>query len=146
MTTVYEYTFRRHKVAEVDFPAVTSPSQMAAILANTFEGAETERLVVVLLNTRNGVMGIETVYIGNVSAALVRVGELFRAAVRLNARSIILAHNHPSGDSTPSPDDLHLTAEAVAAGRLLDISVRDHIILADDGWCSLRDKGIAFER
>ena len=60
--------------------------------------------------------------------------------------SVVLVHNHPSGDSTPSPDDLHLTAEALAAGRLLDINVLDHIVVASGGYTSLRDRGVSFDR
>ena len=89
---------------------------------------EREELRVVLLNTKNVVLRVATVYQGNVSSSLVRVGELFRDAVRLNAAGLILVHNHPSGDPTPSPDDLHLTAEALAAGRLLDIDLLDHLV------------------
>ena len=87
-----------------------------------------------------------TVYQGNVSSSLVRIGELFRDAVRWNASGIILVHNHPSGDPTPSPEDLHLTAEALAAGRLLDIELLDHLVIGHDAWLSLRDRGIAFDR
>jgi DNA repair protein RadC len=107
---------------------------------------EREELRVVLLNTRNVVIRLVTVYQGNVSSSLVRIAELFRDAVRLNASGLILAHNHPSGDTTPSPDDLRLTAEALAAGRLLDIQLLDHLIVAGDGFVSLRDRGIAFDR
>jgi DNA repair protein RadC len=107
-----------------------------------------ERLVlrVVLLNAKNVVLRVVTVYQGNVSASLVRVGELFRDAIRTSASGIILVHNHPSGDPTPSPDDLHLTAEAIAAGRLLDIDVLDHLVVGHDAFVSLRDRGIAFDR
>ena len=87
-----------------------------------------------------------TVYQGNVSSSLVRVGELFRDAVRLNAAGVILVHNHPSGDPTPSPDDLHLTAEALAAGRLLDIALLDHLVIGHDAYASLRDRGVSFDR
>ena len=80
------------------------------------------------------------------SSSLVRVGELFRDAVRLNAAGLILVHNHPSGDPTPSPDDLHLTAEALAAGRLLDIALLDHLVIGHDAYVSLRDRGVAFDR
>jgi DNA repair protein RadC len=86
------------------------------------------------------------VYQGNVSASLVRVGELFRDAVRLNAAGVILVHNHPSGDPTPSPDDLHLTSEALAAGRLLDIALLDHLVIGHDAYVSLRDRGVSFDR
>jgi DNA repair protein RadC len=87
---------------------------------------------------------LETVYQGNVSASVVRIGELFRDAVRRNANGLILVHNHPSGDPTPSPDDLHLPAEAVAAGRLPDVAVLDHLIIGHDAYVSLRDRGVAF--
>jgi len=107
---------------------------------------EREELRVVLLNTKNVVLRVATVYQGNVSSSLVRVGELFRDAVRLNAASVILAHNHPSGDPTPSPDDLHLTSEALAAGRLLDIALLDHLVIGHDAFVSLRDRGVAFDR
>jgi len=107
---------------------------------------EREELRVLLLNAKNVVLRQVTVYQGNVSAALVRVAELFRDAVRIHASGVIVVHNHPSGDPEPSVDDLHLTAEAVAAGRLLDIALLDHVILAADSYVSLRDRGIAFDR
>ena len=107
---------------------------------------EREELRVLLLNAKNVVLRQVTVYQGNVSAALVRVGELFRDAVRTHAAGVIVVHNHPSGDPEPSPDDLHLTAEAIAAGRLLDIPLLDHVIVAGDAYVSLRDRGIAFDR
>ena len=107
---------------------------------------EREELRVVILDTRNNVQRVQTVYQGNVNSALVRVGELYRDAIRLNAARIILVHNHPSGDPTPSPDDLHLTAEALAAGRLLDIDLVDHLVIGHDAWVSLRDRGVAFDR
>ena len=107
---------------------------------------EREELRVVLLNTKNVVLRVATVYQGNVSSSLVRVGELFRDAVRLNASGLILVHNHPSGDPTPSPDDLHLTAEALAAGRLLDIDLLDHLVVGHDAFVSLRDRGVSFDR
>ena len=99
-----------------------------------------------MLDTKNHVLRVATVYQGNVSSSLVRVGELFRDAVRLNAAGVILVHNHPSGDPTPPPDDLHLTAEALAAGRLLDIQLLDHLVIGHDAYVSLRDRGVAFDR
>lgn len=144
---VYEYNYTRRKVAEV--PAhIRSPRDVyiqvgRAMLAEQ----EQEHLVVISLNVKNGIIGVSDVYRGNVSSSLVRVGELFRDAVRMNATGIILVHNHPSGDPTPSPDDLHLTAEALAAGRLLDIKLLDHIIVAEgDAFESLRDRGVQFDR
>jgi DNA repair protein RadC len=125
---------------------IRSPGDVADRLILQMGRLEREELRIVLLNTKNVVLRVQTVYQGNVSSSLVRVGELFRDAVRLNATGLILVHNHPSGDPTPSPDDLHLTAEALAAGRLLDIEVLDHLIVGHDAWVSLRDRGVAFDR
>jgi DNA repair protein RadC len=126
--------------------AIRGPRDVADRLILQMGRLEREELRVVLLDTKNQVLRVTTVYQGNVSASLVRVGELFRDAVRLNAAGLILVHNHPSGDPTPSPDDLHLTAEALAAGRLLDIEVLDHLVIGHDAYASLRDRGIAFDR
>ncbi len=125
---------------------IRTPRDVADRLVMQMGRLEREELRVVLLNTKNQVLGVQTVYQGNVSTALVRVGELFRDAVRQSAAGVILVHNHPSGDPTPSPDDLHLTAEAIAAGRLLDVPVLDHLVIGHDAFVSLRDRGVAFER
>jgi DNA repair protein RadC len=126
--------------------AIRSPRDLADRLVLQMGRLEREELRVVLLNAKNVVLQMPVVYQGNVSTALVRTGELFRDAVRQHAAGLILVHNHPSGDPEPSPDDLHLTAEAVAAGRLLDVSVLDHLIIGHDAYVSLRDRGIPFER
>jgi DNA repair protein RadC len=123
---------------------IRAPRDIADRLVLQMGRLEREELRAVLLNARNVVLRVATVYQGNVSSSLVRIGELFRDAVRWNATGVILVHNHPSGDPTPSPDDLHLTAEALAAGRLLDIEVLDHLVIGHDAWVSLRDRGVAF--
>jgi len=125
---------------------IRSPADVAARLAPQLAPLEREELHVLLLNAKNGVQRQVLVYRGNVSAALVRVGELFHDAVRAHAAGLIVVHNHPSGDPEPSPDDIHLTAEAIAAGRLLDMAVLDHVIIAAGGYVSLRDRGLAFDR
>jgi DNA repair protein RadC len=133
-----------------DWPAgrwtVRSPHDVADRLVLQMGRLEREELRVVVLNTRNAVLRVATAYVGNVSTSVVRVGELFRDAVRLDASGVILVHNHPSGDPTPSPDDLHLTAEALAAGRLLDIDLLDHLVIGHDAFVSLRDRGVTFDR
>jgi DNA repair protein RadC len=133
-----------------DWPAnswtIRSPRDVADRLVLQMGRLEREELRVVVLNTKNVVLRVVTIYQGNVAASLVRIGELFRDAVRLNAAAVILVHNHPSGDPTPSPDDLHLTAEALSAGRLLDIQLLDHLVVGHDAYVSLRDRGIAFDR
>lgn len=126
--------------------SIRGPRDVADRLILQMGGLEREELRVVILDTKNHVLRVATVYQGNVSASLVRVGELFRDAVRINAAAVILVHNHPSGDPTPSPDDLHLTAEALAAGRLLDIGLLDHLIIGHDAYVSLRDRGVDFGR
>ena len=107
---------------------------------------EQEELRVLVLNTKNVVLKMVTVYRGNISSAICRVGELYRDAVRLNASSIITLHQHPSGSPEPSAEDLHLASVTLAAGRLLDIQLLDSVIVATDGFVSLRDRGVAFDR
>lgn len=124
---------------------IRGPSDIGDGLVLQLGQLEREELWVVFLNAKNVVVGQQQVYRGNVSASLVRVGELFTEAVRRCVPRIILAHNHPSGDPTPSPDDLNLTATAIAAGRLLDVEVLDHIVVGRTGFVSLRDRGIAFD-
>lgn len=126
--------------------AIRSPRDVADRLLVEMGRLEREELRVLSLNAKNVVQRVSHVYMGNVSASLVRVGELFRDAVRLDASGVVLVHNHPSGDPTPSPDDLHLTAEAIAAGRLLDVDVLDHVVIGHDAWVSLRDRGVTFDR
>lgn len=142
--------FELGRRAAVDWPSgrwtIRGPRDLATRLTTELGHLPREELRVILLDTRNGVLAMPTVYRGNVSTALVRIAELFRDAVRLHAARLILVHNHPSGDPAPSPDDLHMTAEAVAAGRLLDIAVLDHLVIGHGSWVSLRDRGVAFER
>ena len=126
--------------------SLRSPRDVYDHLGIPMAALEREELRVLLLNTKNRVLRVVTAYAGNVSASLVRVGELYRDAVRDDCAGIVLVHNHPSGDPTPSPDDLHLTAEALAAGRLLDINLLDHVVIASGGYVSLRDRGVAFDR
>ncbi len=100
---------------------------------------------VVLLDTKNSVIDTQTVYMGSVNTTVIRVGELMRAAVRANATAVIVAHNHPSGDCTPSPEDVAVTTEIVKAGKLLDIDVLDHLVIgAGTKFVSLKERGLGF--
>jgi DNA repair protein RadC len=123
---------------------VTSPTSIAERLLARIGHLEREELWVLTMNTKNQVMDATPLYRGNVTSVQVRVGELFSEAIRRHAAAIAICHTHPSGDPTPSADDLHLTAEAIAAGRILDIRVLDHLILGNGAWTSLRDRGIDF--
>ena len=124
---------------------VRCPSDVADRLTLQLGSLEREELHVLVLNTRYVVIEQERVYQGNVSAAVVRIGELFRQAVAHHAAGIILVHNHPSGDAKPSLNDLDLTAAAIRAGQLLDIAVLDHLIVGGGTFVSLRDYGVAFD-
>ncbi len=102
---------------------------------------------VITLNQKNKVLSRPRIYEGSLHTTVVRVGELFRDAVRLNAAAIIVAHNHPSGDPSPSQEDIHLTCELVRAGRLLDIDVLDHVVIGASGrYISLKERGLGFEK
>ena len=130
-------------------PRILSDPAAAALLALDLMRAcddDKEHFFAVLLNTQNHYLMHTEVSVGTQSASLVHPREVLGPALREGAASLILVHNHPSGDPTPSPDDLHLTAEALAAGRLLDIDVLDHLVVGHDAWVSLRDRGVSFDR
>ena len=124
-------------------PIIHSPADAAAMLQYEMSTLEQEELRVMLLNTRNRVMGIETVYRGSVNCAQVRVGEIFKAAIRRNAPAIIAAHNHPSSDPTPSPDDVAITRAIVQAGKLLDVECLDHLVIGHT-YVSMKERGLGF--
>jgi DNA repair protein RadC len=119
-------------------PVIRSPQDVHALLGGEMASFEQEHMRVLLINTRNQVLGVHEVYVGNVSSALVRVAEVFRDAVRQNAPSIIIVHNHPSGDPSPSADDVHLTKQLIAAGQLLDIELLDHVVIGEGRYTSLK--------
>ena len=124
-----------------------SPQDVANLLAAEMAMLDQEHLRVLLLNTRNQVLSIQEIYVGNVSAAAVRASEVFRPAVRDNAPAIIVVHNHPSGDPTPSEADVSITRDLVAAGKLMGIELLDHVIVgAGNSYVSLNEKGIGFSQ
>ena len=120
---------------------VRTPADIAEHLLPVLGSLPREELRVLLLNTKNVVMSEATVYVGNLAGSSVRVGEVYRDAVRRDAASIVVAHNHPSGDPSPSSEDLRITGELAAAGRLLDIELLDHLVIGRDRWISLRALG-----
>ncbi len=123
---------------------INSPGDAAALLQYEMSVLEQEHLRVLLLDTRNHVLDIVEIYKGSVNSSQVRVGEIFKVAVRRNATALIVAHNHPSGDPTPSPDDVAVTRAMVEAGRLLDVSVLDHLVIGRGKWVSLKERGLGF--
>jgi len=106
-----------------------------------------EEMRTVLLDSKNRVQDIVTVYRGSLNASLIRVGEVYKAALRRNSASIILAHNHPSGEpDPPSPEDVLVTVKIVEAGELLDVPCLDHLVIGRGKWLSMREKGLGFTR
>ena len=127
-----------------DRPAIHSPADAANLVRYEMGALEQEELRVILLDTRNRVESVADVYKGSLNSSQVRVGELFKAAVRRGSASIIIVHNHPSGDPTPSPDDVAVTRAIVQAGKLLDIEVLDHLVIGRGSFVSLKERGLGF--
>jgi len=126
-------------------PKVVSPADAANLLMSEMMFLEQEHLRVILLNTRNEVLSAPTIYQGSLNTSVVRVGELFRQAVRANAAALIVAHNHPSGDPSPSSEDINVTRQLVKAGELLDINVLDHIVIGHQRYVSLKERRLGFD-
>ena len=125
--------------------AINSPQDVANLLMGEMSLLEQEHLRVLLLNTKNEVMNIQEIYVGNVNSSVVRPAEVIRPAVRENAPSIIVVHNHPSGDPTPSQEDVSITKDLVAAGKLLGVELLDHVIIGSQNrFVSLNEKGLGF--
>src|SRR3990172_4408405 len=123
-------------------PTINSPADAANVIMYEMRALDQEVVKVLLLDTRNRLIAVVEVYRGSLNTSMIRVGELFREAVKQSAASIIVAHNHPSGDPSPSPDDVAVTRMMVEAGRLLDIPVHDHIVIGQNRFVSLRERGL----
>jgi len=127
-----------------DRPQVRSPADAADLLLTEMSLLEQEHLRTLLLDTKNHVLGTPTIYVGSINTSVIRVGEVFREAIKANCAGIIVAHNHPSGDPTPSPEDVAVTEQIVAAGKLLDIEVLDHLVIGRQRYVSLKERGLGF--
>ena len=124
-------------------PHLQRPEDVAALLWPHLEHADREHFALLLLDTRNRLIGLSTVSVGDLSSTLVHPREVFKPALLANAASVLLAHNHPSGDPQPSPEDLAVTRRLCEAGELLGIGVLDHIVLGEQGrYVSLKEKGL----
>jgi DNA repair protein RadC len=124
---------------------VRSPQDIVDVLRLEMGALEHEQFRLVLLDTKNRIVDIKTLYEGSLNSTSIRTAEIFREAVRQNCASIIAAHNHPSGDPAPSPEDIRVTEELVKAGKLLDIEVLDHVVIGGgDSYVSLKARGLGF--
>ena len=131
----------------LDKRPMSNPKDVFELLGDEMSLLAQEHLKVILLDTKNRVMEVQEVYKGNVNSSMVRASEVFRAAVKANATAVLLVHNHPSGNPTPSAQDAQITVELVKAGELLGIDVLDHIIIghpAEKAYVSLKEEGIGF--
>lgn len=125
-------------------PKINSPQDAANRVMFKMSALDKEELWVLILDTRNRVLKIEELYRGSINTSQVRVAEIFSEAVKLNAASIIVAHNHPTGDPNPSTEDVTLTRSLVDAGRLLDIELLDHLVIGDNEFVSMKERGLGF--
>ena len=126
-------------------PTVTSPADVARLLQAEMELLQQEELRLLVLDTKHHLLAASTLYRGSVDSSPARVAEVFREAVRHNAAAIAVAHNHPSGDPTPSSDDVALTTAVVEASELLDIDVLDHVVFGHGRYVSMRERHLGFE-
>jgi len=120
---------------------VSEPSAVATILKSYLHGREREHFVVLAVDTRNKVIGIHTVSIGSLNSSIVHPREVYKFAILANASAVIFGHNHPSGETTPSPEDIDITRKLVDAGWILGIDVLDHLIVSDNDYHSMKSHG-----
>jgi len=125
-------------------PAVHIPKDVVAIIDPFIGCLDHEELWVIDLDTRNRVMSLIKLYMGSVNSSQVRISEVFRQSILENCPAIIVCHNHPSGDTSPSPEDINLTLALVQAGKLLGIDVLDHIVVAYGRFTSLKERSLGF--
>ena len=137
---------RMVSLAPAERPTINSPQDAANLLMGEMASLEQEHLKVLLLNTKNEVLGIQEIYVGNVNTSVVRPAEVFRPAVRENVPSVIVVHNHPSGDPAPSPEDISITQHLVSAGKLLSVELLDHLVIGSGGrFVSLKERNLGFK-
>lgn len=132
----------REKFFEAYARFITSDVDAHNMVRSLIGRADREHFLVLCLDTKNKINAVNVVSIGTLSVSPVHPREVFKAAILANAAAVILAHNHPSGDPEPSREDIEVTGRLVQAGKILGIEVLDHIILGDQGYCSLRKKGL----
>ena len=121
---------------------IHGPEDVAHFAMPRFRHEQKEHFAVMLLNTKNHILAMPDVSVGSLTASVVHPREVFQTAVRYAAASMILLHNHPSGDPSPSREDIAVTQRLVKAGKIMDIPVLDHIILGDEKFLSMKEKGL----
>jgi DNA repair protein RadC len=120
---------------------IRSPEDGADYVMEELRNLNQEHFVVLFLNTKNQIIHRQTIFIGSLNASIVHPREVFREAVKRSAASIIVAHNHPSGDPTPSQEDIHVTRRLAESGKMIGIELLDHLVIGDRKFVSLKEKG-----
>lgn len=123
---------------------ITGPQDAYEFLRVEMKDLEQEQMRVLNLNTKCRILSAPMIYQGSVHTTVIRIAEIFRPAIIDNATDLIIAHNHPSGDPTPSPEDAAITREIVKVGQMLDIDVMDHIVIGRGKFVSLKERGLGF--
>ncbi len=124
-------------------PVIKGPGDASLLVMENMRHLEQEHFQVILLNIKNQVLGVELVFVGGLASSPVHPREVFKSAIRKSAAGVILVHNHPSGDPSPSREDMEVTKRLTEAGKLLGIEVLDHLVIGDNKYVSFREKGIA---
>lgn len=146
LKAAFELGRRLLATAPEERPQIRSPADAANLLMADMSLLTQEHLCVLLLDSKHRVLRRHEVYVGNVNTSVVRIGELFREAVRDNCAALLVAHNHPSGDPTPSPEDVAVTEQMIEAGKLLGIDMLDHLVIGNQRYVSLKERGLAFDQ
>lgn len=136
-----EFGRRVHMKRSHDYFTIRTPDDAATLLMSDMTNLKQEHFVVLYMNVKNQVIHRQTIFIGSLTASIVHPREIFREAVKRSAASIICAHNHPSGNPTPSQEDIDVTKRIQQAGILLGIELLDHVIIGDHQFISLKEKG-----
>ncbi|CAH1201048.1 MULTISPECIES: RadC family protein [Paenibacillus] len=134
-----------HRIAKsklAQSPSIRTPRDAADILVEQLRYLQKEHFVCLFLNSKNHIIAQETLSMGSLNASIVHPREVFRAAIKCSSASIVCAHNHPSGDPTPSPEDIQITKRLIEAGTIVGIDVLDHLVIGDGTYVSLKEKGL----
>ncbi|MEW5953348.1 MAG: DNA repair protein RadC [Bacillota bacterium] len=138
----FELARRLARVLPEEKPSITSPENAAALVMEEMRHFDREHFWALLLNTKNQVVAREVISIGALDFSVVHPRELFKAAIKRSAAAVILVHNHPSGDPTPSPQDIEVTTKLVEAGNIVGIKVLDHLVIGDNKFTSFKTQGL----
>jgi DNA repair protein RadC len=139
---VYRVCIVKDSSVKMGTDRIINPREVSDLLTGYLEGADREHFVVVMLDTKGHVIGINTVSVGCLNSTIVHPREIFKPAILSNASAVILGHNHPSGDPDPSNEDVEITRRLIGGGKILGIDVRDHIIIGDGRYMSFRERGL----